>query len=62
MTTLITELNSAVNKVATNNSAPKTKEELLSGLKKEINLQAKEMIGSLVATHKAKLNDKLVSS
>lgn len=62
MDTLLTDLNSAVNKVAANNTAPKTKEELLSGLKKEINLQAEKLIGSLVSTHKTKLGDKLTSS
>ncbi len=61
MDTLITELNTAVNKVATNNTTPKTKEELLSGLKKEINAQAKEMISSLISAHKTKLSDKLTS-
>jgi hypothetical protein len=62
MDTLITELNTAVNKVATNNTTPKTKEELLTGLRKEINTQAKEMISSLISAHKTKLSDKLTSS
>lgn len=62
MDTLLTDLNTAVNKVASNNTAPKTKEELLSGLKKEITTQAEDMIDSLITTHKTKLKEKLESA
>jgi hypothetical protein len=62
MNTLLTQLNTAVHQVTTNNAVPKTKEELLNGLKKEINVQAKEIIGLLVTNHKIKLQEKLVSA
>lgn len=62
MTTLLTDLNAIVSKVATNNTLPQTKEELLSGLSKEINTQAKEIISSLITTHKKKIQEKLVTS
>gem|GEM_PF-5687598 len=62
MDTLLSELNIAVNKVASNNTAPQNKEDLLIGLKKEITAQAKNMIDGLIETHKSKLQEKLAIS
>lgn len=59
MTTLLTELNSAVNKIATNNTLPKTKEELISGLKKQLMSDGEIIVADLIKNYKVKTQELL---
>ncbi|MBP6256716.1 hypothetical protein KA405_03150 [Patescibacteria group bacterium] len=59
METLLTDLNSAVNKIATNNTLPKTKEELISGLKKQLMSDGEIIVADLIKNYKTKTQELL---
>jgi hypothetical protein len=59
MQTLLTDLNSAVNKIATNNTLPKTKEELMSGLKKQLMSDGEKIVADLIKNYKTKTQELL---
>lgn len=59
MATLLTDLNSAVNKIATNNTLPKTKEELLTWLKKQLMLDGESIVADLIKNYKLKTQEAL---